>query len=74
MKIKEIRWKRGDVEIVLDLDRKALVPLLRRTALDRISVGGYPTDIAFDGAYIWVTPRLGYTLETMPISLHHFPT
>jgi len=31
MSIKEIHWRRGDVELILDVDRKALVPLLRQT-------------------------------------------
>lgn len=54
--LKEIRWRRNpDVELVLEPDRKMVVPLLRQTALERITVGSYPVGVAFDGTHIWVT-------------------
>ena len=65
MSIREIRWKRGDVELVLDPDRRALVPLLRQTALDRtfVNVIEFPIGVAFDGAFIWVTDAGGKSVS-----------
>src|SRR5438128_369390 len=60
--LKEIRWTRPpNVELVLDADRKALVPLLRRTALDRIPILSHPVGIAFDGTSVGVTAKTGDT-------------
>ena len=66
MSIREIRWKRGDVELVLDPDRRALVPLLRQTAVNRISVGKFPSGVAFDGAFIWVANTSSNTVSKIP--------
>ena len=55
MDIKEIRSTRGNLQLVLEKDRQALVPLLRQTALTRIPVVSNPFGLAFDGAFMWVT-------------------
>lgn len=68
MNIQRINWKRGDVEIVLEPDRKALVPLLRQTALDPISVGVSPVTAAFDGAFMWVTNSGSNTLSKIDVA------
>jgi YVTN family beta-propeller protein len=67
MSIKEIRWRRGDVEMVIDPDRKTLEPLLRQTALSRIPVGYYRTEVAFDGAFIWVTNGSSSTVSKIDV-------
>src|SRR5688572_8073227 len=68
MSIKEIHWTRGDVELILDVDPKALVPLLRQTALDCILVGDSPWAVAFDGAFMWVTNGVSNFMSKIDIA------
>src|SRR5687768_851493 len=60
MNMKEIHWRRGEIDIVLEPDRKALVPLLRQTALDSVPmINSLAGGVAFDGTFLWVTKFSG---------------
>jgi YVTN family beta-propeller protein len=59
MALKELRWSRGNTELVLDVDRQLLVPLLRGAALVRATGGSWPMSLAFDGAHVWVANYYG---------------
>ena len=65
--VKEIRWRNHpEVEVVLDPERKILVPLLRQTALERILVGSDPLGVAFDGTHIWVANYISNNVTKIP--------
>jgi DNA-binding beta-propeller fold protein YncE len=73
--IKEIRWRRRDVEIVLEADRKDLVPLLRQTTIDHFGLGTdadgeplRPVAVLFDGSHLWVGVRSRAVLKVDPIT------
>ena len=68
MEIKEIRSTRGNLQLVLEKDRQALVPLLRQTALTRISVGNRPIGVAFDGAFIWVVNEFSFNVSKINVT------
>ena len=70
MQIKHLVWTRGDVQLVLEVDRKALVPLLCQTALERIGVGGWPGSAA--GSQ-WVTSPMASRASRLSRSQRSLP-